>query len=275
MIEAIYVPTWRRPTQHTVEQLPQKWRDITRLVVDERDRDMHEAAGYNTLLCDVQGQGPAIVREWICHHARDNGVEKYGVFDDDICSFAYTRLATEKDKYPQWNTRLEPEGFDVMFSVLDEWLDEFVTCGLDVRWNPPNERPYHQNFRQSASHFYNSRTLPLDKLDWNDIWAAEDFNVVLQLLTMGYQNRVATRYRTCPTPTQTPGGITDLRTVERHNESMRQLKAKFPRFVRLYEKKASSGEWGGITKLAAEISWKAAWKSSQEKRDDALEELFA
>ena len=58
-----------------------------------------------------------------------------------------------------------------------------------------------------------------------------------------------------------------------HNKSLEQLREKFPQFVKLREKVAkNSGEWSGKTKLAATISWKRAYESSQISN---LEEFFS
>ena len=279
MIDAIFIPTYRRTKQYSYNNFPKDWQKKTLLVVDEQDSEKLGGMGYNTLVCDCQGKGTAIVREWIAKYARKNKIKKYGVWDDDVYNACYTRLATEKDKYPLWNTKLTEPQWHEMFALMDEWLDEFVTCGLEVCWNPPLEKMFHQNFRQTVTHFYNDEMLPLDKLNFTDIYAAEDYNIILQLLTMGYQNRVSLRYRTRPIPTQQQVGdfIRTDRSIEVHNQSMEQLKAKFPDFVKLYEKvtKEGVGKWGGKPKLAAEIFWKKAYQSSQKVPTQTLEEFFA
>jgi len=90
---------------------------------------------------------------------------------------------------------------------------------------------------------------------------------------MGYQNRVSLKYRINPGTTQSAGGCSTTRTLEIHNKSLEQLREKFPAFVQLREKIAkNSGEWSGKTKLAATISWKKAYASSQ---INTLEEFFS
>jgi len=276
-LEKLYIPTYRRSRQYTFENLPEKWKKKTVLVVDEQDAEMHGKKGYPTLLCPVQGTGISYVREWIAKQAIKDKVTKYGVLDDDLYNFAYTRLATEKDKFPLWNTKFKDPDYDAAFDLMSEWLDDFVTCGLEICWNPPLEKMFHQNFRQNGAHFYNAKTFPHDKLSWHDVPHAEDFNITLQLLSMGYQNRISLRYRVRPMPTQqSVGGMTLSRTIDTHNESMRALQAKFPQFVKLYDKitKEGIGKWGGQTKVAAEIAWKKCWNASQAVPERTLEEFF-
>ena len=104
----------------------------------------------------------------------------------------------------------------------------------------------------------------MSDIDWLSLPISEDYHVALQLLTMGHQNRVSLKYRINPGTTQAEGGCSTTRTLDIHNKSLEQLREKFPQFVKLREKVAkNSGEWSGKTKLAATISWKRAYESSQ------------
>ena len=38
----------------------------------------------------------------------------------------------------------------------------------------------------------------VDKIDWTGLKIAEDYYVTLQLLTMGYQNKISLKYRVDP-----------------------------------------------------------------------------
>ena len=72
------------------------------------------------------------------------------------------------------------------------------------------------------------------------------------------------KYRVDPHETQSKGGCSTFRSLDLHNESMKQLQQKFPSFVKLKEKIAkNSGEWSNKIKLAAIIQWKKAYQSSQ------------
>ncbi len=270
MIDRIYIPTFRRSKQPTWNNLPDKWKERTFLVVDEQDRDALKS-NHNTILCPVQGQGIPQVRKWIMDKERKRGT-KFGVLDDDILDFVKTR----KDGEPGlWNTRLADDQYDEMFDLMSDWLDEVVTCGLEICWNPPiSKMDKHFCFRQTVNHFFNGKTFPYDLIDWN-VKLTEDYYMILQLLTNGYPNYISLRYRLRPDVTQASGGCATDRTIESHNESMEFIRDKFPEFVKLYEKTAKVGkEWGGKPKLAAEIAWKRAYKSSQEAPASTLESFF-
>lgn len=273
MIDKLYIPTYRRAKQPTWNNLPKKWQDKTVLVVDEEDNERLKK-NYNTLVCPVQGQGIPKVFPWILKHARDVDKKvKIGYLDDDILDFVKTRREGEEGL---WNTRISPDEYDQMFACMDEYLDDVVTCSLEVCWNPPiSKYDKHICFRQTCNHFFNMKEFPLEMIDWN-INFTEDYYMLLQLLTNGYQNYVSLRWRIRPDVTQAAGGCSSIRTLEGHNESMLFLEKKYPDFVKTYEKAQKVGkEWAGKPKLAAEIAWKKAYKSSIKSKHASLEDFFA
>ena len=289
MIERIYIPTYRRVgKQLTYESLPSHWQEKAVLVVCHDEYD-ELSKNYECIVCPHQGKPPegkdplnyglSPTRKWIAEHA---GKTKYAVFDDDIQEFVYTRRPSEPESHNFTNTVFSMKGqkegyehvFDEMMVTIDKWLDEFVTVGLEVTWNPPFDDDYKECWRQTVNHFYNGALLPIEELDFTSLRCAQDYYLLLQLLTKGYKNRVSMRYRVRPELTQTPGGCEEYRTLEVHNNAMIQLRDAFPEFVKLKEKVAKSGEWGGKPKLAANIQWKKAWKSSQEEKHATLQDLF-
>lgn len=289
MIEKIYIPTYRRVgRQLTYENLPSHWQEKTILVVCQ-DEYEELSKNYQCIVCPHQGNTPegedpknyglSATRKWIAEQA---GKIKYAVLDDDIYEFVYTRRPSEPESHSMTNTVFSMRGmkegyentFDEMMETLDKWLDEFVTVGLEVTWNPPFDDDYKDCWRQTTNHFFNGALLPIDELDFTTLKCAQDYYLLLQLLTKGYKNRVSMRYRVRPDLTQAPGGVGEYRTLEVHNNAMKQLRDAFPEFVKLKEKVAKNGEWGGLTKLAANIQWKKAWKSSQEKEFATLQDLF-
>ena len=289
MIEKIYIPTYRRVNrQLTYDNLPKHWQEKTVLVVSQDEYD-ELSKKYNCIVCPWQGAAPegenpenygiSPTRRWIAEQA---GEIKYGVLDDDLHEFVYTRRPSEPESHSMVNTpfsmRTLKEGyehvFEEMMETFDQWLDEFATVGLEVTWNPPFDEDYKDCWRQTTNHFFNGKIFPTNDIDFTSIKFAEDYYILLQLLTKGYKNRVSMRYRVRPDLTQAVGGCSEYRTFEAHNEAMVQLQSVFPEFVKLKEKVAKGGKWGGMPKLAANIQWKKAWKSSQENEHATLENLF-
>lgn len=285
MIERIYIPTYRRPdAQLTWNALPPSWREKTYLVVDREDEEVLNKKGFQTLYCPVQGPPPpggelrkhamSGTRQWIAEHGE--GV-KYAVFDDDIVDFVHTRRPSEPDSQDLVNRIYngEEEEFAKSFGLMSEWLDEYCTAAFEVTWNPPLDSDSHICFRQTVNHFYNGKTFPLDKIDYTYLECAQDYYVLLQLLTNGYQNRVSLRYRIRPALTQAKGGCEAYRTIEKHNNAMEKLQAAYPDFVSLRTKEVKNGAWKGTPKHAANIQWKKAYKSSQKEETASLEDFFS
>ena len=265
MIDVIYIPTYGRVgKQKTYDNLPDKWKEKTYLVVSPDE--IH--SGYQTISCPIQGKGIAPVRKWIAEHGKE---KRYAVLDDDI-EFVYTRR--ENEEGPS-NKPLTDNQFDDMFNTMNSWIDEgYIHVACDVCWNPPTRNiEYKVNSRITNNIFYDGTRLPIEKIDWTSLDIAEDYYVNLQLLTMGYQNKVSLMYRTNPSATQAKGGCSTFRTLDVHNECMKKLRNKFPNFVELREKTTkNSGEWSDKPRLAATISWKRAYQSSQ---INTLEEFFS
>lgn len=265
MINTIYIPTYgREGNQITFDKLPDKWKEKSFLVVHPEEK--HD--GYPTLRCDIQGTGIAPVRKWIAEHGHG---KRYAVLDDDV-EFVYTRRDNEEGPS---NKPLTNEQFDDMFNEMDLWMDEgYIHTACDVCWNPPTRNMDSKiNSRITTNIFYDGSKLPIEKIDWLSLPIAEDYYVNLQLLTMGYQNKVSLKYRTNPSVTQAKGGCSTFRTLDVHNNTMRELQKKFPEYVQLREKiTKNSGEWSGKVRLAATISWKKAFESSKSK--SSLEGFF-
>jgi len=256
VIDIIYIPTFNRVgSQKTFDSLPDRWKEKTYLVISPNETH----SGYQTISCPIQGKGIAPVRKWIAEYGEG---KRYAVLDDDI-EFVYTRR--ENEEGPS-NKPLTNDQFNDMFNTMNNWIDEgYIHVACDVCWNPPTRNiDYRVNSRITNNIFYDGTKLPIEKIDWTSLDIAEDYFVNLQLLTMGFQNKISLKYRTNSSATQTKGGCSSFRTLDMHNECMKKLKEKFPNFVELREKVTkNSGEWSNKPRLAATIFWKKAYKLSQ------------
>ena len=255
MIDRIYIPTiGRSDRQITWNNLSQKWKDKTVLVIDSSEENMYNEP---TITIPKEVKGIASTREWIVKQAKE---EKICMFDDDL-DLVYTRTSEETGAT---NRKLNDDELDEMFDLMDRWLDDHVFCGLDATWSHPQFKiDYKFCGRVCSNVFYNTKTLPVNDINWTDIEISEDYNVALQLLTKGFSNKVSTRYRVNPVGNFSSGGCSSYRTIDLHNRSFVELQKKFPQFVELREKTQNSGLWKGKERLAGTIQWKKAYQSSQ------------
>ena len=264
MIEKIFIPTLGRVgKQKTYDNLTDKWKERTFLVVQDQEYDEHDKKINRVRLPkEISGEFGRIsnARAYISTNFGDGC--KYGVFDDDL-DFVYT------DKY--WsggkNRPMVEKEYDELFvETIPSWMDEgYWHIGQESTVNIPREKDYSDNCRIAAVVYYDGRNLNTRKVDWEELYnldGAEDFDCNLQLLRSGFPNRVSARYRISTGTIQSEGGCSLNRTVETHNEAMKMLEQRHERFVKLYEKNNKMDVDDIIKKLCAKIRWKEAFKSS-------------
>jgi hypothetical protein len=266
MLNNFFIPTYKRhDAQITFSNLPKSWQDRTFLVVQQDEQHLYK--DYPHIVLPVEITKVPEKREWI---AKQNLDKRFGVFDDDL-KFFKTRMIN--DDYEKSKIKMEDKDFDDLEELLCGWMDEgIVFCGMDVTSNiPDREKEYKEITRQWSNFFFDGPNFPANELDWTSIRYAEDFHVTLQLFKMGYKNRLSNKYRVDPGPVQSGGGLTDERTIQAHNESMQKLALAHPGLVALYEKETTAGEWKNTAKVAANISWKKAFKDAN---STTLESFF-
>ena len=274
MLDAIYIPTYRRPNnQITWTNLPEKYQKITWLVVTEEEdkliRENYPEA--QTLICPVQGTGLPHVREWLAYYARH---QRYFVFDDDL-KF-YRKSWNEQTQKWKSHKMVDVEEFDEAFETVNRWMDEGYAFGsFRATWNIPNPGyfPYADNIKIATNVFYDGPKVPVEKIDWTRCFFCEDFDVALQMHYHGFESRTSQEFCVSPLPTNAEGGVSEQRTIEKHNESMRLLGELWPKYVRIKSKVTKGGDWAGQEKLTSVISFRKAAKDFK-KPENSLEEFM-
>ena len=259
MIDHFYITTLNRiGNQRTWENLPLSWRGRASLVVQSHEADKYPDK-YNLIVLPDHIHSLSPTKEWIVKQAVRT---RFAIFDDDL---TFTRTGGKNEEGPS-NISMTDEEFDYLEEIICCWMDEgYVHCGLDAVWNPPTRNATSkQNSRICMNVFYDGVKIPVHDISWSRLVCSQDFDVTLQLLRMGFQNKVSLEFRVGQISTQASGGCAEYRTIDLHNECMRELAILHKPFVELREKiETGSGEWKGKTKLAARISWKKAYHSSQ------------
>jgi hypothetical protein len=259
MIDCFYIVTLNRINdQRTYKSIPQSWKDRTKLVVQSQEANKYPSH-YNLFVLPDSITTINETREYVI---RNNNNIKFGLFDDDL---TFTRTRGENEDGPS-NIPMTDKDFENLETTICEWFDEgYPHCGLDAVWNPPTRNKlYKTNSRICMNVFFDGSNVPINDINFSRLLFSSDFDVTLQLLRLGKQNRVSLKYRVGQVSTQAKGGCAEYRTIQIHNECMEKLAEYHKGFVKLYEKvESGSGEWKGKTKLAAKISWKKAYQSSQ------------
>ena len=269
-IEKIYIPTFGRGSaekQYTYKNLlSEKFQSKVIFVIQESETTLDFFKDKKTIVVP-DGTYVHKKREIIANHALNS---KFAVFDDDLYFYRKPDININKKE------QCTEESLDSMFNLVSSWLDSVSFCGLGATYTPYKTGvEYEENFRICLNVFYNGKTLPKEKIDWLSCPYAEDFFVTLQLLEMGHCNKVSLKYLVSTIGgTNTAGGASTSRSLEKHNDSMEFLKRRFPQIVSITYEQLKDNKMGqGLPKAKAHIQWKKAYKLSQQKRKQ--QELFS
>ena len=164
-MDKFYIPTCRRVNrQLTWDVLPASWHSRTVLVCPDNEVEEHRRRGRAALGCPAYGI--ARTREWIYHHALDQGYRRICMLDDDIRRFT-TRLRRSEHVAgtPWWFAFRTEAEWDRCLEVMHDLLDRTAWTGLTIGANPPVDHDLSQPWRVTANHWINVETLPPD-LHW-------------------------------------------------------------------------------------------------------------
>lgn len=249
----IFVPTYgRSESQVTFYNLPPSIRETTRLVIQAREREKYNGIpSFNKLVLpeNIRGIGPT--RQFL--------IDNYNtvlMLDDDL------DFATRREDIPERFRASTHEDIHNMINTLFEMLAEgYHLVGVSGREGANRDtRQFKDVSRQLRIHavdaaFFRHKGIRFDRIPY-----MEDFDATLQLLELGYPNRVLNGWvHNQHAGSNASGGCSEERTLEAHNEAALKLKRLHPRFVSLVDKE--SGNWGGA-RVDVHIQWKKAYESA-------------
>lgn len=246
----IFIPTFGRSDyQVTWENLPHAVKFRTRLVVQYREENRYDEKYPLIVLPDnIRSIGPT--RQWLIDNFPD---EKILMLDDDL-DFA-VRRSDEPTKFRAATERDMLLLLDNIQLVMDEG---YKMVGVSGREGANRDTSQFKTItRQLRVHaldagFFKEKNIRFDRIPF-----MEDFDATLQLLELGYANRVLNGWvHNQRGGSNAPGGCSVTRTIAAHNEAAKELKRLHPKYVRVVEKE--SGNWGD-SRLDVHISWKKAY----------------
>lgn len=263
----IYIPScnrWAELPSGTIRDLPFDW-PITYVVPTEQVPNYLNVLEplrqkYSNLKLFGTGvKGIAATRKRIGEKAASLNEPFFMMLDDDLRF--YVRKSPEV-----WNLRYvenyeSADALDWCLQLLKE--ENVAAVGISSRQgNNRIEEPVTENMRLIRSLGF--RTELFNKCVHGRVEVMEDFDVLLQLLRMGFKNKSLNYWAQGQKETQAAGGCSTYRTHELHENSARRLAELHPDFVRLRQKNnKTGGEFG--KRLEVTISWKKAYDSSQKE----------
>lgn len=258
----IYIPTLKRlGKQTTWDNLPAPAREHALLVCPPEEVAGHKAEGRNAVACPAKGIAPT--RDWIINHAAKREYAAMVMFDDDL-TFQRRRASGKIDNC------CDAETLEAL-----KWMEEtivkggYVHCGLSTRFlGFASKGDYAEPSRMMHALSYNPGFIKENKLSFAlgdpQTYAIDDMFMTLQLLTLGYPNRVSLLHRISTNGSNKSGGASTWRTGAQQSENAERLAAAFPMFVKVRSKKA----WAGMEVADMHdvtVQWVKALKHGQGK----------
>jgi hypothetical protein len=225
-MDHIIIPTvGRMHNQVTLKNLPGFLLDITTLVVQPHEETLAKKLHNNVLVLPKEIQTLSPTKEWISKRFKN---KTYFILDDDLEFFVKDY---DKSKVIQVRD---------FFNLIEE-IDLFEVEG--IYWGGLNPSPnvslsysdpkgWIHNFRVMTNMWVVGPKIP--QIDWNRVVCAQDYDIALQLLSKGYENRVSTKYFVRNVGEK--GGCNLYRTNELRLESYKKLRSFFPDLVRVRER---------------------------------------
>lgn len=251
----VFVPSrsrWQRSL--TLEALQGKWDDIT-LVVPAAQVGKYTplARRHGVKLLPCAAPGIAGTRQFIGQRAKGH----FLMLDDDL---RFYRRVSQTDVHLH---KLNRTDMGAMLIWVSRLLDMHAHVAISAReGNNRLDFPYITNSRPLRALAY--RKAPFLKCVHGRVAVMEDFDVTLQLLSMGYQNAVITEYAQDQPGTQAPGGCSDYRTHALQAANVHKMVKLHPGLVKSRLKENKTG--GGFgSRVEATIYWEKAHKQAMEE----------
>ena len=189
------------------------------------------------------------------------------VLDDDL-SFCH-RSDIDNVDMPYINS--DHDEMHRMVKRLTYWLEEkFIHVALISRQaNRQTGMKWLQPSRAMNAHAFDTLRLRWlvrkGLVEFGRVKLMEDFDLTLQLLRLGYPNRVSCQYA-WTTVSNLKGGCSEYRTEKMQRRAAERLAELHKPFIRLVQRKAKT--WKGLTeRLDVRCSWKKAYAAGRAYRD--------
>jgi hypothetical protein len=260
----IYIPTRGRASyQLTYKNLPVHIREQVIFIVDSNTEaailSRHFIIPPRILITNGVRVGIGPARDTAIADALMNG-ENCLMMDDDLT------FAMRRGDYPTKFKPPVPNEITNAILEMEHQLNYYAMVAMSHR-EGANRRtePWIQNTRALRVLGYNTRILAAEGIKFSDMEFMEDFHVQLALLTRGYETGHLNWMVHNQPGSNTLGGCSEYRTLERQKLAAEALKAKYPDFVDVVVKQTKTS-WKGETRHDVRIKWAAAYESARKKQ---------
>lgn len=250
----IIIPTYGRGTNlTTLSSLPKHIKEWVTVVVQEREAHLWRDSDVLVQVLPewVKTVGPT--RQWIINNYQG----KVCIMDDDLV-FATRR----KDDLGKFTPSTAYEICD-MLAGIDNNLDEYPVVGLCPREGGNRKtNPTDVNTRVIRVTGLDLEVLKKHDVRYDRLPVMEDFDMLLQMLELGYSNVCLNKWVHNQGGSNSAGGCSTYRTEQLQTEAANGLHELHKPFVKVVKKKTKTA-WGGGERTDVIIQWKKAGKFGQ------------
>ncbi len=268
----LFIPTYARPHKQKTAFLLSEAKIPHYLVVRNSEKDDYEWAEDETTnlmvlpegICNISG-----TRQYILHNATDKHI---CMLDDDV------DFLIRRGPLPEVHLRgATPDEVHQMFNLLEGWLNEgYVHTAISQReGNNRIERDFLEVGRGIRIVAYNRETVLSLGCRFDRVDTKEDLDMTLQLLRLGYPNRISYYYAQGQTDSNAEGGCQTYRTRDHMKWSSGQLAKLHSSYVQV-TRVFTRGSFGGGERTDVRIQWKYAYdegrriRQSMDKAGDTI-----
>lgn len=248
----VYIPTKGRQEKLLTLKALLKYSNIRPILVHP-DSESHDYNKIQIVNMKYLGQ----VWQHILEQCPTNGVI---IIDDDL---------KFNVRYKGWSDTLIPvRDLNPMFDWMVEQLDKgYVHGAISLRrGNNFTNEDFKDCTNAKDCLFFNKRILLDENARLDRLKTMQDFDITLQLLSLGYPNRVGYNWSCDQKNPVAPGGTALYRTPEVQEEAANQLADMWPGIVKVVKKKAASKKAiYGNTRTDVRIQWRKCWKNRNQE----------
>ncbi len=251
----ILIPTYgRKYRQTTWESLPPSIQKITKFVVQGSEFDEYWArTDYPVVVLPewIKTVGPT--RQWII----ENFIGKVLILDDDLV------FGTRRKDEPNKFLASTPMDIEFMVAAIEKKLNEVPVVGVCPREGGNRKtNPTDTNTRIIRVTGLDTRVLHQHDVRYDRIPVMEDFDMLLQMLKLGYENVCLNDWVHNQGGSGSKGGCSTYRTPQIQTEAANKLHELHKPFVTVV-KKTTKTAWGGGERTDVVVQWKKAGKFGQ------------
>jgi hypothetical protein len=257
----IAIPSKARATkQVTLAGLPASIRNQTFIFVEPQDARPYLSSQHRLFVLEKDNQGIGYARQSIVEFARFIGETKLLMMDDDL-TFSIRRT----DDQTKFRTPTDQQ-MEMMFHELEVKLDHYAHVGVAPR-EGANRRIEDWIYNVRAMRMAGVRVDLMGKYgfryDAPDTDGMEDFTMQLSFLLKGEAHATLNWMVQNQMGSNSSGGMSTYRTLEKHARTAYALKNKFPDYVQVVRKQTKTA-WGGQERTDVIVSWKKAYYTGKD-----------